>query len=400
MGSGSTAGPVVNAETAMRVTSVWRSISLVSGTISTAPLMLYRRVGNGKERAIKHPLYRVVCRRPNGWMTRLEFWRLLMTWLLQHGNSYAFIQRDGRGRVVALLPVHPSLVRVYRAFDGTPIYEFSIWYGTERFRVTGDNMFHLRWGAVNPYLGMSPIAVHAEAIGDAIAARQFGSQFFANGAAMSGVLSVPGQLGEDAQRRIAAQWAVNYSGPANAHRTAVLANGAKYERIGIPPNEAQWLELRGFQVEDIGRIYGVPPHLLGATTKSTSWGTGIEQMTLGFIKFTLNEHFANIAQSCDRDLLLEDDDDEYFFEHDISNLERGDLKSLLEAMSKGFSCAAVNPNEIRERIGLNPYADGEKFFYPVNTAPNSDLAAAGAAGMSVSDIAAAVAEILLPHLQD
>ncbi|WP_349620442.1 phage portal protein [Azospirillum argentinense] len=397
----STAGPLVNPDTAMRVTTVWRCISLIAGTVATQPLLLYRRAGAGQEIAKEHRLYRVMCRRPNQWMTRIEFWRLLMTWLLQVGNAYAFIQRDGRGRVMQVLPVHPSLVRVYRAYDGTPVYTFSLWYGTEQFTVTGDNMLHLRWGAVNPYMGLSPIAMHAEAIGDAIAARQFGSQFFAGGAAVSGVLTVQGSLGEDAQRRVAAQWAAAYSGPSNAHKTAVLGNGAKYERIGIPPNEAQWLELRGFQVEDLGRIYGVPPHLLGATTKSTSWGTGIEQMTLGFIKFSLAEHFSNIAQSCERDLLLDGEDDDYFFGHDLSSLERGDLKSFAEAMSKLYNIASVNPNEVRGRVGLNPYEQGNQFRAPVNTALAGDSEGSGiGAGASAEDIAAAVLEMLAPYLQN
>lgn len=368
------AGVAVTAETALRVTAVLRSITLISEAEASLPLVLYREEGrNEKFPATDHPLYRILYRRPNGWQTPFEFKRLLMTWLCQRGNAYAHVVRDEAGRVRALLPVHPSLVTPLRAFDGTPVYDFCVWPGTPRYRVTSDSMIHLRWATVDGYTGLSPIAVCAQSVGVSIAAEDYGARFFGGGAQPNGVLTMPGELSEAAAKRLRGQWEQTYAGLSNAHKTAILSDGAKYERIGIPPHEAQFLELRGFQVDDIGRIWGVPPHMLGNTTKSTSWGSGILEQSKGFLTFVLRpKYLTGTEEEFNRALLLDSEDGEYFIRHDTSELERGDMAALSVWASRLLIAGAISPNEVRSRFDMNPYDGGDQYRVPANTFATTD----------------------------
>jgi len=374
------AGVAVTPDTAMRVTTVLRCINLISQAEASLPLVLYREERRGERfPAETHPLYRILLRRPNNWQTPFEFKRLLMVWLLQRGNAYAFVQRDGFGQVKQLIPVHPNLVTVLRAWDGTPVYDFSIWPGAPRLRVTNENMIHLRWMTLDGYTGLSPIALAAESIGVSIAAEDYGARFFGGGAQPNGVLTLPGKLSEDAQRRVGAQWAATYNGLSNSHKTVVLSDGAKYERIGIPPDEAQFLELRGFQVEDIARIYGPPPHMVGHTSKTTSWGSGIGEQALGFLKFVLRPlYLTGVEEELNRALLLDSEDEEFFIRHDTAELERGNMAAIAEWARKLLDGGVVNPNEVRARFDMNPYPGGERFRVPSNTFAQDSAQAAGA----------------------
>lgn len=363
----------VGPDNAMRSTAVLRAVSLLSETVGMIPLILYQETEkNGQEykaRAKKHPAYAVVTRRPNPWQSAYEFWRMMMMHVALRGNAFAWIMRDEKGDVRGLFPVHPNLVQIYRNGDGTCRYEFRLWFAdTQVYSVTQDNMMHLRWMSQDGYVGLSPVQLAAQSVGVSLDAEEYGSRFFSQGAKLSGIISLPGKLNDDAQKRAVTFWNRFFDGMHNAHKVAVLSDGADFKQVSISPKDSQFLELRQFQVDDIARIYGVPPHMIGSMSKSTTWGSGLEQQTLGFLRFTIKPHLAMIAGAATRDLLLPNDEADFLFKHDESALLDGDMQALSSWASSLYNVAAINPNEIRARMGLNPYEGGDQYRAPVNTA--------------------------------
>ena len=363
----STSGKRVNERSAMQMTAVYSCVRILSEAVAGLPLHLYRYTDTGgKEKAIDHPLYFLLHDEPNAEMTSFIFRETLMTHLLLWGNAYAQIIRNGRGEVVGLYPLMPDRMNVDRDKDGQIYYEY---------RVSTDDAHTLKEGIVqlNPsevlhipglgfdgLVGYSPIAMARNAIGMAIACEEYGAKFFANGAQPSGVLEHPGTLKDPA--KIRESWTQTFGGSHNANKVAVLEEGMKYTPISISPEQAQFLETRKFQIDEIARIFRVPPHMVGDLDKSSF--SNIEQQSLEFVTYTLDPWICRWEQSIVRSLLSSDEKKSYFVKFNVDGLLRGDYKSRMDGYAVGRQNGWMSANDIRELENLDriPEADGGDLY--------------------------------------
>lgn len=348
---GSTAGKNVNERSAMQMTAVYACVRILSEAIAGLPLHLYRYSDEGsKEKAVDNPLYFLLHDEPNEEMTSFVFRETLMTHLLLWGNAYAQIIRNGKGSVMALYPLMPNKMEVDRDENGQIIYKYNRSKDEANTKEEGTvvldstDVLHIPGLGFDGLVGYSPIAMAKNAIGMAIACEEFGSKFFANGASPSGVLEHPGILKDPA--RVRDSWNAAYGGSANSHKVAVLEEGMKYTPISISPNEAQFLETRKFQINEIARIFRVPPHMVGDLEKSSF--SNIEQQSLEFVKYTLDPWVIRWEQSLSRALLSQDEKRTYFFKFNVDGLLRGDYQSRMNGYAVGRQNGWMSANDIRE----------------------------------------------------
>ena len=355
---GSLAGKNVNERSAMQMTAVYSCVRILAEAIAGLPLHLYRYTDNdGKEKAVDHPLYLLLHDEPNPEMSSFVFRETLMTHLLLWGNAYAQIIRNGRGEVVALYPLMPNKMTVDRDENGKLYYKYQragdeAITGNETVLLRPSDVLHIPGLGFDGLVGYSPIAMAKNAIGLAIAAEEYGSKFYANGAAPSGVLEHPGTLKDPA--RIRESWNNAFGGSANAGKVAVLEEGLKYTPISINPSEAQFLETRKFQIDEIARIFRVPPHMVGDLEKSSF--SNIEQQSLEFVKYTLDPWVIRWEQSLSRSLFSPDEKKSYFFKFNVDGLLRGAYHERMQGYSVGIQNGFMSPNDVRslENLDLIP----------------------------------------------
>ena len=353
-------GKPVNETTAMQMTAVYSCVRILSEAVAGLPLNIYRyNDSGGKEKAFTHPLYRLLHDEPNPEMTSFAFRETLMSHLLIWGNAYAQVIRNARGEVVALYPLMPNKMTVDRDQNGRLFYvyqrgaEDSKALGSEsRVILSPPDVLHIPGLGFDGLIGYSPIAMARNAIGLAIATEEYGAKFFANGAAPSGVLEHPGTL-KDPQR-IRDSWNAAHKGSENSHRIAVLEEGLKYTPIGISPEQAQFLETRKFQINEIARIFRVPPHMLADLEKSSF--SNIEQQSLEFVKYTLDPWVVRWEQSMCRVLLSESEKPGYFIKFNVDGLLRGDYASRMSGYATARQNGWMSANDIRELENLDRIA--------------------------------------------
>lgn len=353
-------GKAVNEESAMRMSAVNGCVRVLSETVGSLPLIVYKRLKEGKERAVDHYLYSILHEQPNEYQTSMQFRETLMCHVLLWGNAYAEIMAP-KGKVEALIPRHPSDVKMSE--DGR-FYEID----NER-KIPYHQMLHVPGLGFDGRLGKSPIAMAKEAIGLGLAAEEFGSRFYANDARPGIALSHPGTLSEDAAKRLSDSWSSKHGGLDNAHGVAVLEEGMKVETFTIPPEDAQFLELRKFQVEEIARIYRVPLHMIQMQEKSTSWGSGIEQLGIGFVVYTLRPWLVRWEQAITSKLLLPAERKTYFAEFLVDGLLRGDAAARGAYYREQWNIGALSQNEIRALENRNPVPGGDDYYVPMNMTP-------------------------------
>ena len=303
----STSGKMVNEFTAMQTTAVYACVRILAETLAALPLQLYRYTPGGKERVYDHPLYHLLHDEPNPEMTSFIFRETLMSHLLIWGNAYAQIIRDRLGRVQGLYPLRPDKMTVCRDDRGQIFYLYTK-TGDENPNVKPygqvvlqkEEVLHIPGLGFDGLVGYSPIAMARNAVGMTMACEEYGASFFANGASPSGVLEHPGVLKDPAKVRDS--WNAVYRGTGNAHKVAVLEEGMKYQQIGIPPEEAQFLETRKFQLNEIARLYRIPPHMIGDLEKSSF--NNIEQQSMEFVKYTLDPWVIRWEQAMQKALFL------------------------------------------------------------------------------------------------
>ena len=307
---GTTSGKRVNERSAMQMTAVYSCVRILSEAVASLPLHFYKYDENGsKKKAIEHPLYFLLHDEPNPEMTSFVFRETLMTHLLLWGNAYAQIIRNGKGEIIALYPLMPDRMTVNRDEKGKLYYEYltstdDVPINKETtVRLSETDVLHIPGLGFDGLVGYSPIAMAKNAIGLAIAAEEYGSKFYANGAAPSGVLEHPGTLKDPTKVR--ESWTETFGGSQNSHKVAVLEEGMKYTPISISPNEAQFLETRKFQINEIARIFRVPPHMVGDLEKSSF--SNIEQQSLEFVKYTLDPWVSRWEQTLIRSLLTKEE---------------------------------------------------------------------------------------------
>nr|DAV58344.1 MAG TPA: Portal [Caudoviricetes sp.] len=358
----SAAGAKVNEFTAMQTTAVYACVRILAESIAGLPLHLYEYRGNGKERVPGHPLYFLLHDSPNPEMTSFIFRETAMIHLLLWGNSYAQILRDGRGRVMGLYPLLPNRMSVGRDESGEIVYTYTPMSesnphlkGQRQITLRREDVLHIPGLGFDGLVGYSPIAMAKNAIGIALATEEYGAAFFKNGARPGGVLEHPGVLKDPSKLR--ESWHAVYGGTMNTGRIAVLEEGVKYQQIAIPPEEAQFLETRKFQIDEIARLYRVPPHMIGDLEKSSF--NNIEQQSLEFVKYTLNPWVVRWEQSLQKALLTDKERKEYFIRFKVDGLLRGDYKSRMEGYAIGRQNGWLSANDIRSLEDLNPIEGDE-----------------------------------------
>ena len=363
-----TAGMTVNEHTAMQTTAVYACVRILSEAIAGLPLHVYQyRMDGSKERFPQHPLYTLLHNEPNPEMTSFVFRETLMSHLLLWGNAYAQIIRNGRGQPVALYPLLPSKMDVSRAANGQLLYTYYRDTDESGLKPKGgyitlrrDEVLHIPGLGFDGLVGYSPIAMAKNAIGMALATEEYGARFFANGANPGGVLEHPGVI-KDVQR-VKDSWNAAYQGSGNAHRVAVLEEGMKFQAIGIPPEQAQFLETRKFQIDEIARIFRVPPHMVGDLEKSSF--SNIEQQSLEFVKYTLDPWVVRWEQSLCQALLLPSEKNDLFIRFNLDGLLRGDYASRMTGYATGRQNGWLSANDIRELEDMNriPASEGGDLY--------------------------------------
>ena len=347
----SSAGKRVNERSAMQMTAVYSCVRILAEAVAGLPLHLYRyKEDGGKEKAIYHPLYLLLHDEPNPEMSSFVFRETLMTHLLLWGNAYAQIIRNGKGEVIALYPLMPDRMTVDRDRDGKLYYEYTVSTddaptvkGTV-VRLKPSDVLHIPGLGFDGLVGYSPIAMAKNAIGMAIACEEYGAKFFANGAAPGGVLEHPGTIKDPG--RVRESWQSTFGGSGNANKIAVLEEGMKYTPIGISPEQAQFLETRKFQINEIARIFRVPPHMVGDLEKSSF--SNIEQQSLEFVKYTLEPWLVRWEQSIQRILLSPEEKKSYFAKFNVEGLLRGDYASRMTGYATARQNGWMSANDIRE----------------------------------------------------
>lgn len=359
---GTASGKYVTERSAMQMTAVYCCVRILSEAVASLPLQFYRYTDDGgKEKAVEHPLYFLLHDEPNPEMTSFIFRETLMTHLLLWGNAYSQIIRNGKGEVVALYPLMPDRMKVDRDEHGRLYYEYTVYdtddvdgrKGTDKVgrtvRLQPHDVLHIPGLGFDGLVGYSPIAMAKNAIGLAIATEEYGSKFFANGAAPSGVLEHPGTIKDPSKVR--ESWQATFGGSGNANKIAVLEEGMKYTPISISPEQAQFLETRKFQIDEIARIFRVPPHMIGDLEKSSF--NNIEQQSLEFVKYTLDPWVSRWEQAMVRALLTPDEKKRYFFKFNVDGLLRGDYQSRMNGYATARQNGWMSANDIRELENLD-----------------------------------------------
>ena len=351
-------GERVDEKSAMQIATVYACVRLLAETVAGLPLHLYRYTGdgNGKEIAKDHPLYKILYRQPNPEMTSFSFREVMMVQLLLWGNCYAQIIRDGRNGIIGLYPLLPENMEVDRNDKGEIYYIYHAYTDeapgetNKDIYFRSDEIFHVPGMGFNGLVGFSPIAMMKNSPGTTLAVEKYGSSFFKNGAQPSGVLEHPGVLKDPS--KIRENWSSVYGGANNAHKVAVLEEGMQYKPISLPPEDSQFLSTREFGVEEICRIFRVPPHMVQDLKRSTF--NNIEHQGISFVQHTLMPWIVRFEQAIIKDLLIEQEQDQYFPKFNVDGLLRGDYQSRMQGYATGISNGFLSPNDVRNLEQLDP----------------------------------------------
>ena len=351
-------GETVTEETATTLTAVWSAVKLLSESVAGLPVQVFTRNGNSKDIDRENPVYTLLHSEPNPYMTSFLFHQTMMSDVLLWGNAYARIHRDSAYRVKWLEIIPPSNVTV--EIKGKK------WFKVEGLqnKIADRDMIHVVGLSYNGVTGKSPIQVCKEAIGLGLAAEKFGGNFFGNGANMTGVLEAPFAMTPDQSKQLSKSWDQKNSGNDKSGGTAILEGGLKYQRIGIPPDQAQFIATRKFQVNEIARMFNVPPHLIGDLERSTN--NNIEQQSIEFVTYSLLPWVKRFEQEYNRKLFKEDEKGNTFAEFNLSGLLRGDVVARAQYYKTMWEIGAFNDNEIRALENKNPYKGGDQFLVPMN----------------------------------
>lgn len=375
-GSESVAGTSVNESTALNVSTVMTCVSLISRTVASLPLQVYERSSDGAQRfpATDHPVTGVL-REPNPWQTMLEFVQVVQTQALLRGNGYAWVNwttntRDGSEQVKEMIPLHPDRVRVEQLDD------YTLRYVLERPRngslvIPQDEMLHLRGLSTDGYMGRDPLRDARDIVGVALATQEYAGSFWRNDATPTVALKHPKTLSEKARKNLEESFAATYGGGRDRRRVAVLEEGVDLTPITLNAEQSQFLETRKFQRSEIASWFHVPPHMIGDTEKSTSWGTGIEQQQIGFMTFTIRPWLTAWEQRLNR--ILVKNESRFYCKFTLDGWLRGDINSRYMAYSRGIQGGWLSPNDVRRLEDMNPITGGDVYLAPTNLAPLTSL---------------------------
>lgn len=387
----SSSGRAVTEQTSLGMPAVWRAVNLLAGTVASLPLHAYRSSEGGRTVQTTGRAASLL-ETPHPDMTRFELWETVMAHMLLWGNAYLWLGRNQLGQVVELWPIHPSRVKVGRTSEtGRKVYQID---GGEREH-DDSSILHLPAFGYDGVCGVSPIRIAREGIGLALAAEEYGARLFGSGSLATGLLQTEQRLTPDQADILQERWKTKRAGLKSAHETIVLDRGATFTQLTIPPGDAQFIESRRFQISEVARMFGVPPHMLMDTEKSTSWGTGIEQQGIGFVVYTLRPWLTRTEQRITRVLKPEP----VYAKFAVEGLLRGDSASRLAFYKGMWEIGALNTDEVRALEERGPVEGGDVRYRPLNmgTLGSSDdeagdPAATETAGPTDADTARAAVE--------
>lgn len=359
----SISGQNVTPESALSVTAVFACVRVLAESVASLPMMVYKRLPDGgKEVATKHPLYRLLHDGPNRDQTAFEAGEFRMACLGLRGNSYSALILSNRGDVREIHPLRPQHMHLDRDSAGRMVFDYQE-PGASRV-YTQDRIWYTRGFGTDGVSGLSPIGVCRDAVGYAMTLNEHGSRMFANGAKVPGVLEMEGTLSEDAYKRLKEDFNAQHEGAKNAGRTLILEGGAKYSQIGMNAADAEFIASQKMQIAEIARIFRVPLHMLNELENATF--SNIEHQSLEFVTHTLRPWLVRIEQSANRDLFGPLEAGQYFVEHKLDALLRGDIKSRYEAYASGITNGWLKRNEVRQLENLNPEDGLDDLLVPLN----------------------------------
>ena len=350
----SISGKSVTARSAIQLSTVYACVRVIAETVASLPLNVFEATDKGGVKALEHPLQRLLHDEPNPEMTSFIWRETMLSHLLLWGNSYCQILRTGRNGIVGLYPLLPDHMEVDRDSRGKLTYTYTTSEG-RMVRLDPTDVLHIPGLGFDGVMGYSPIALEKAAIGLGIAAEEYGSRFFANGARPSGILTHPNTVKDPAALR--ASWNAAYGGSGNTGRVAVLEEGMTFTPLSLPNNEAQFLETRKFQVTEICRIFRVPPHMIGDLERATF--SNIESQNISFAVHTIRPWLVRIEQAVNRALIPENEKGRFYAQFNIDGLMRGDYKSRMEGYAIARQNGWMSTNDIRALENLNPISEEE-----------------------------------------
>lgn len=359
-------GIAVTPLNAMKTSAVWACVRVLSWSMAAMPLHVYQELPNsGHKKAAQLPIYRILHREPNPWETSFTFRAVAMVHLCLYGNAYAEIEYDGFGKIRALWPIPPWCCKPMLTTQKGLFYQVTMPDTKEIKNIQDYRMLHVMGLGTDGFQGLSPIRQHMESIGISLAAEEFGAAFFGNGMNVGGVVEHPGELSDQGSENLRKSLNEKYAGLGNASRLMLLEEGMKYQKVGIPPDEAQFLETRQFQVEDVARMYNVQPHKIMHLLHATF--SNIEHQGIEFVTDTILPWAVNFEQEYDRKLLP----DGFYTKHSLEGLLRGDSAARATFYRELSYLGALSPDEIREKEDMNPEPDeiGKRYYVQQNMVP-------------------------------
>ncbi len=374
-GGETASGKSVTVDKALQLSAVWSCVRLLSETIATLPVGFYEKTDDGREAASSHPLYELLHNQPNADMTAVEFWEVIMASLLLWGNAYAEIDRTGK-RITALVPLRPERMKVELNNSGAPVYTYRDWPGGKIRNINERDVMHIRAFSTNGIMGLSPVSYARQTLGLAMATDEASAKVFKNGMRPSGVLSMEQILKKDQRAEVRDSLAEQFGGSMNTGKMMVLEAGMKFQPVTMNPEDAQMLQTRAFNIEEICRWFRVWPGLIGHNAQGqTMWGSGVEQMLIGFLTFSLRPWLTRIEQAIRRNLLAPGERNRYFAEFSIEGLLRADSAARAAFYSTMTQNGIMTRNEARKKENLAPHSGGDQLTVQSNLMPLNQLGA-------------------------
>lgn len=368
----------VTPESALTVSAVYSCVRIIAEGLSTLPVHLYRREGKVRRDADDHPLAKLLADAPNGEIDAGEMWRSVLVWLLLRGNGYVYVQRNGSGTPVALWPLPARCVLPYRTGQRQIAYQVALSDDV----VAGDlpsvstvpatSMLHFRAFGLGRLEGLSPVGAVRESVAIAMSAQRYAGSFYANDASPGGYLKVPHQLTDEQFSRLERSWLDAHQGLGSAHHPAVLEGGAEWQSVGLSPKDAEFITSRKWELSEISRVFGVPPHMIGDVDRSTSWGSGIDEQNRGFVKHSLTPWASRLERVIRHGLILPAPfrDPQLHIAWSMDGLLRGDVQSRHQAYATGRQWGWLSVNDIRALEDQEPVEDGgDIYLQPMNMVP-------------------------------
>ena len=385
--SPSLSGARIGPESAMRLSTVYACVRIISEDIAASPLHLYQRLERGKERATNHPLYWLLHNSPNRFMTSMQWRETMQGHMLLRGNAYSEIERDGGGRIVAIWPLRPDRMDPPKlAQDGSLLYHYRLPSG-EGHDFAQAQVLHLRGLSPDGLVGYSPIQLQRETLAHASALHEYGNRFFGNNARPGGVLQMErGQkLTPEAATRLRTSWEAAHKGLENSHRVAILEDGVTWQTVGLSPEDSQFIESRKLSRSEIaGEIFRVPLHKIGDLDRATN--NNIEEQSISYVSDTLQAWYVRWEQQLALSCLTDAEQRLFFVEHLMDAKLRGKTLERFEGYAAMLLNGVFSPNDVLEKENMNPFDGGDVHLQQVNMVPFGTPPAPPAAPVSIREI--------------